>query len=242
MPRPFSPATFTFTMKVINIRLLIDHKWLTVQLVYKTSTEVAILLIPKQELYQSTTTSVQFFLFYCSEHCVLSKYIPFFIEPLIPQGCLKNFLTLPPPAEVLKRGLTLSKVSKGKRDGNLNADNPPFPRESVLHRYQHQHLWVASPTRCGTGYRRQLLGNRSQRQGADHTGRDSQPVALHRCSCGRFCSLSLEGWEILEPGSFHLQAARNISVVLVLVSPVPSIHIEGSQLSLIKISSVGRIK
>lgn len=51
MPRPFSPATFTFTMEVINIRLLIDHKWLTVQLVYKTSTEVAILLIPKQELY-----------------------------------------------------------------------------------------------------------------------------------------------------------------------------------------------
>ena len=224
MPRPFSPATFTFTMKVINIRLLIDHKWLTVQLVYKTSTEVAILLIQKQELYQSTTTSVQFFLFNCSEHYVLSKYTPFFIEPLIPQGCLKNFLTLPPPAEV------------------LNADNPPFPRESVLHRYQHPHLWVASPTRCGTGYRRQLLGNRSQRQGADHTGRDSQPVALHRCSCGRFCSLSLEGWEILEPGSFHLQAARNISVVLVLASPVPSIHIEGSQLSLVKISSVGRIK
>ena len=58
MPRPFSPATLTFTMKVINIRLLIDHKWLTVQLVCKTSTEVAILLIQKQELYYSTTTSV----------------------------------------------------------------------------------------------------------------------------------------------------------------------------------------
>ena len=51
MPRPLSPATFTFTVKVINIRLFIDHKWLTVQLVYKTSTEVAILLTQKQELY-----------------------------------------------------------------------------------------------------------------------------------------------------------------------------------------------
>ena len=51
MPRPFSPANFTFTMKVINTRLLIDHTWLTVQLVYKTSTEVAILLIQKHELY-----------------------------------------------------------------------------------------------------------------------------------------------------------------------------------------------